>query len=225
MFSSDTHTSELLNALTPYIQDHEWRPIDQHLVHKSAADQVLIADVVELPEQVIQDFFPDRPYERLFLTKVFPNLECKFCFDHPLDHYPLMMLLEIGRQLGTAISHRFYEVPLAGYVGIGDSIALNFKRFIELDRPVFVLSAESDFRGRKATQHRASAVSFLQGGSECAHGNGTLTVLARSMYQKFRIGSRTQLTGQPASTFDGICTNQDLAGRLRRPVPVHSVAA
>jgi hypothetical protein len=225
MFSSDTHASELFHALTPYIQDHEWCPIDRHLVHKNAADQVLIGEVVELPERVIQDFFADRPYQRLFLTKVFPNLECKFCFDHPLDHYPLMMLLEVGRQLGTAISHRFYEVPLAGYVGIGDSIAVNFKRFIELDSPVFVLSAESDFRGRKATQHRASEVSFLQGGNECAYGNGSLTVLARSMYQKFRVGSRAQISGRSTSTLEGICTNQDLAARLRHPASVHAAAA
>ncbi|WP_374627017.1 AfsA-related hotdog domain-containing protein [Pandoraea sp.] len=60
-----------------------------------------------------------------------------FFFEHPLDHVPGLMMIEATRQAGTAISHRFYEVP-HDLVFVLNSLDVAFDRFAELHAPLSV---------------------------------------------------------------------------------------
>ncbi|WP_017231734.1 AfsA-related hotdog domain-containing protein [Pandoraea sp. B-6] len=68
-----------------------------------------------------------------------------FFFEHPLDHVPGLMMIEATRQTGTAISHRFYEVP-HDLIFVLNSLEVTFEHFAELHAPLsvrFVIVAKS----------------------------------------------------------------------------------
>jgi len=108
--------------------------LDQKLVHKHKLENVFLSRF-----EVVDDDHPDDFRAQLYLDSKHP-----FFFEHPLDHYPGLMLVEAGRQLGTAVAHACYEVPLGDTVFILNGMEVDFTSFAELDVPVFVNSAVSE---------------------------------------------------------------------------------
>ncbi|MCP3962202.1 MAG: hypothetical protein GY719_30535, partial [bacterium] len=58
-----------------------------------------------------------------------------FFFEHPLDHYPGLMLIEAGRQFGTTVAHLLYGVPF-DTAFILNGLRVDFTSFAELGKPV-----------------------------------------------------------------------------------------
>lgn len=87
---------------------YEVIPIEREYVHKINPSQVVISDVKKIEKNKINVIFPHKKEISVSYCQAKPNLSCPVCFDHPLDHYPLMMLLEIGRQLAIAASHKIF---------------------------------------------------------------------------------------------------------------------
>jgi hypothetical protein len=108
--------------------------LDRKLVHKDHEQNVFISRFEPLSEDHPDDFIG-----QLFIDKTHP-----FFFEHPLDHVPGLMMVEAGRQLGTAVAHEFYNVPLGETVFILNGMEVDFTGFAELDSPVFVNSSVSD---------------------------------------------------------------------------------
>ncbi len=101
--------------------------IDQKLVHKHRQENVFVSRI----EQADDDH-PDDFIGQLYLDSTHP-----FFFEHPLDHYPGLMLLEAGRQFGTALTHIHYRLPIDDTVFILNRLEVDFGSFAEIDVPVF----------------------------------------------------------------------------------------
>lgn len=128
---------DALSRLREWEAEFEHGPpprLDRKLVHKHHDENVFISRF----EPVDADH-PDDFVAQLYLDKEHP-----FFFEHPLDHYPGLMLVEAGRQLGTSVAHVHYDVPLGDAVFILNGMEVDFTSFAELDRPVFVNSTVSE---------------------------------------------------------------------------------
>ncbi len=128
--------AEVLDRLRAW--DEETRagkmPImSKDLVHKDHQENAFISRV----EQVGDDH-PDQFIGQLALSDDHP-----FFFEHPLDHYPGLMMVEAGRQLGTAVAHLVYGVP-RDCVFVLNGMTVDFTTFAELGKPVYVNSTVSD---------------------------------------------------------------------------------
>ncbi|MFZ3090269.1 MAG: AfsA-related hotdog domain-containing protein [Nitrospirota bacterium] len=97
----------------PYISDIS--KIARKFVHKKNDEQVIISDILEIVQNHNLDALKGAVVS-IYYAHACPNLRCPVVFDHPLDHYPMAKLFELGRQLGIAVCHRFNNVPLTGFM-------------------------------------------------------------------------------------------------------------
>jgi hypothetical protein len=107
--------------------------LDRTLVHKHRLENVFVSRF-----EAADDEHPDHIRGQLYLDSAHP-----FFFEHPLDHYPGLMLVEAGRQFGTAVAHQVYGVPLEAIFTL-NGVTVEFNNFAELDVPVFVNSQVSE---------------------------------------------------------------------------------
>lgn len=107
--------------------------MDKDVVHKHHQENAFISRV-----EPVDDDHPDEFIGQLALGESHP-----FFFEHPLDHYPGLMMVEAGRQLGTAVAHLFYGVP-RDCVFVLNEMTVDFSTFAELGQPVFVNSTVTD---------------------------------------------------------------------------------
>jgi 2-oxo-3-(phosphooxy)propyl 3-oxoalkanoate synthase len=105
------------------------RRIHRKLVHKAELTHVFVERIEPLP--ATKDGFD------CFLAPLVIDHRHPFFFEHPLDHVPGLMLIEGTRQVGTAISHLFYEVSF-DLVFILNWLEVRFTNFAELSSPVAV---------------------------------------------------------------------------------------
>lgn len=103
--------------------------IHRKLVHKAELTHVFVECIEALPRT--EDGF-DR-----FLAPLVIDSRHPFFFEHPLDHVPGLMLIEGARQVGTAISHLFYDVSF-DLNFILNWLEVRFTNFAELTSPVTV---------------------------------------------------------------------------------------
>ncbi|MDM8359617.1 AfsA-related hotdog domain-containing protein [Pandoraea communis] len=111
--------------------------LDHTLVHKSDPANVFVASIMRA------DATPDG-YD-CFIANLHIDPSHPFFFEHPLDHVPGLMLIEANRQVGTAISHRFYEVS-HNLAFVLNSLDVVFEHFAELSAPLlarFVIVAKT----------------------------------------------------------------------------------
>lgn len=211
MFSSEQEAKAVFDLISAR-SSSDAHPIAQQMVHKHNPSQVVIGDVGRIDPEDLSAWFPREAGTNVFYGQAIPNLDCEVCFDHPLDHYPLMMIFEIGRQLGIAISHQFYDIPLQGFINIVDSLSFEFKTFLELDKPVYVVCVDSDIKDKKGIHRRKMELAFLQEGVHCASGGGNVSVFRRALYDRMRAASRTKVLGEPVRCARSIPTNLDVGG-------------
>lgn len=209
-FAVQIKTQRLYENIEEIASTTTWEPIGKSYVHKSSEQQVLIGDIIRLPDRLLQEYCPEAHSGGAFFTRALPNLSCPFCFDHPLDHVPMMMLMEVARQYATAVSHRHLDVPLKGYIGVADSIGISMTRFLELDQPIYFLAFELDIKYRKKTHTRKSEGYFLQKGLQCAHVSGEMRVLTDNLYQRLRKGCRLEMLSDSHDCSKAIYNNLDV---------------
>ncbi len=106
--------------------------VDKGIVHKHQQENVFVSRA----ERIRED--PDEIIGQLALPSEHP-----FFFEHPLDHYPGLMLIEAGRQFGTTVAHQIYDVPFETAF-ILNGLRVDFTSFAELGKPVFVNSTVSE---------------------------------------------------------------------------------
>ncbi|MCU7905562.1 MAG: hypothetical protein KZQ76_06820 [Candidatus Thiodiazotropha sp. (ex Epidulcina cf. delphinae)] len=209
MFASDRQVTDLFDAMVDQ-RPRESKPIAKERVHKSDPDKVVIGDIKLLTGDVCMKPVAGTDCKRLYFCNALPNFECGVCFDHPLDHYPLMMIFEMGRQVGIAVSHEFYGVPLKGHINIVDALSFEFKRFLELDKPVYIVCADSAVQERKGLLRREMNLAFIQEGVHCASGSGNVSIVSHALYKRMRAASRSGIIGRPVAGAHAIPTNVDL---------------
>ena len=95
-------------------------PIDPSFVHKKNPNNVLISHPVQLATDK-------------FRSKVFSQTDNLFLFDHAYDHLPGLLLIEAGRQIGTAVTHIHYGIPLNEYHFILENVSLDFVHMAKIE--------------------------------------------------------------------------------------------
>ncbi|QRN94332.1 hypothetical protein JRI60_35090 [Archangium violaceum] len=150
--------------------------LPQHLVHKRDPRNVFIARLERVSEAR-----PDELAAQLLFDPTHP-----YHFEHPQDHVPGMMLMEAGRQLGLAVTHLFYGVPLDALFVLND-VNARFRRFAELSEPVFVYSAvrEKVYRRGRLMSMRQAGI-FIQRGELLGSMDGSWSVYDRRLMERLR---------------------------------------
>lgn len=138
--------------------------IAKEFVHKKNDEQVIISDILEIVQNYNLDVLKGADVS-IFYAHARPNLRCPVVFDHPLDHYPMAKLFELGRQLGIAICHKFNNVPLTGFMFVVNCIFIDFNKFAELDMPLELIEIDIDVKYRKGIlSQKISRFMFFQNG-------------------------------------------------------------
>ncbi len=151
--------------------------IDGSYVHKIQPRNVILARLDRVPGEV-----------DLFEGELTPDWDHPFFFEHPLDHVPSMMLVESGRQMAIAISHKFYDVPL-GVVFITRSYELRFTDFAEVltEVPVTIRAHVKNAQYRKGRLWSLDLTGrFSQGERDLGTMQGTFVYFDRDVYVRFR---------------------------------------
>lgn len=112
----------------------------------------MISDIQKVPEYCIRKI-SNVSYEAYY-CQAYPKLDCPFCFDHELDHVPFVMVVEFFRQTCIAISHKFYNIPLEGYINIMDDLNLQLPKFVELDLPMAIICINEVIKSSASTHKR-----------------------------------------------------------------------
>lgn len=174
---------------TSSIKLNEIRMLDSSYVHKSNHEQVWISNIRNVDEYA-WEVNELRPFS-VFCCFAYPNLNCPVCFDHTLDHYPMMSLFEMTRQMGLAIMHQFYHVPMKGYVSIVQKLTFDYRIFAELDFPlaVFLVDTSEPMFVNKV-QNRVVELFFIQENVICAYVLGEMSAVTTEMYSRIRKSAR-----------------------------------
>jgi hypothetical protein len=174
---------------TSSIELNQIQMLDSNYVHKINQEQVWISNIRNVDEYAYE-VNELRPYT-VFCSYAYPNLKCPVCFDHTLDHYPMMSLFEMTRQMGLAIMHQFYHVPMKGYISIVQKLAFDYRVFAELDLPLTVFlvdTCEPQFVNK--VQDRVVELFFVQENVICAYVLGEMSSIRAETYSRIRKSAR-----------------------------------
>jgi len=199
--------------------------LNKKYVHKTDPAQVAIGTAHNCDEYAYE--VPElRPYIA-FYAHAYPNLSCPVCFDHPLDHYPLMCFFEMGRQMSIALMHMFYGIPMKGYFGIAKDLSFQFREFAELDLPLTLFALDKgDFSFGQVVDHRCFEYYFVQQDRVCATGTGEVSFIKAESYRRIRLGMRgRKMRKQRGRLEQGLITNVEAQRLFSRSSERHTRAA
>ena len=161
--------------------------IDKALVHKVKAENNFLSRIEQI-ETADDDCF----LVQLAIDKTHP-----YYFEHDYDHVPGLMMIEGGRQAGTAIAHMYYQVPF-DTVFILNTMGIRFYRYVELNQPLFI---KTFVRNKMMRKDRLIQMEqdgyFIQGGHEVGHMDGTW-----QMYDKRTVARLRRSAQQPNVTLE-----------------------
>jgi len=121
-----------------------------------------------------------------FIFQVAVDISNPFFFDHPYDHVPGMLILEAGRQAGTAVSHLFCHVSCKN-IFVLKGLKLNFYNFATVNKPLFCLSRVSEKKYRKGELHQMTYGGvFTQGGRKIAHMEGAWNIFSKKVTERMK---------------------------------------
>ena len=130
----------------PYLSDLP--KISRKFAHKKNDEQVIISDILQIVQNHKLDVLKGAVVS-IYYAHARPNLRCPVFFDHPLDHYPMAKLFELGRQLGITVCHKFNNVPLTGLMFVVNGIFIDFNKFAELDIPLELIEIDINTKYKK----------------------------------------------------------------------------
>ena len=144
--------------------------IDKALVHKENASNVLISRLEQIQDDVI-------------IGEVAQDIAHQFFYEHPKDHVTGLYIIEAARQLATALSHLYYEVPM-GTAFIIDEMQVQFYTFAETRHSLFAIAEISDkssFDNRLI--HMQIKISIIQNETTIAVFEGCFRVFSSAQYE------------------------------------------
>lgn len=167
--------SVLFEEMTKDFDLNAPKKIDISLVHKSAPENVCVSRIEQISSEKEQ-----------YLSLVAVDLKHAFFFDHPYDHVPGMLFVEVGRQVGTAVSHLYYDVAFDVAFVLKD-IHFNFDSYADLDVPLFISSAisEKEYRKGQLVSMQHDGV-FIQNGKVLASMGGTWKIFNKKLIARMR---------------------------------------
>lgn len=150
--------------------------IDKKFVHKVKEENNFVSRIELLSEGDID----------VYLSQVALNIRHPFFFEHEYDHVPGLMLIEAGRQIGTAIAHLFYQVAY-DIAFILNEMNIRFFRYVESTKPLFVRSMVRNKMMKKdqliQMEHDGY---FIQGDHEVAYMGGTWQMYDKKIIERLR---------------------------------------
>jgi len=153
------------------------RNVDRILVHKSKESNNFI-DAVACTERS----------EKLdvILTRFNIPKDHDFFFEHPKDHIPGVMLIEAGRQSGTATSHTVYDVDMDQEF-ILDHMEVKFLGFGNVDEELYAYNYIYDKvikRGRLV--HMVADGYIIQDNKRIAYIKSSWRIIPRAMLNRIK---------------------------------------
>lgn len=131
--------------------------IEQSLVHKHDINNVVITCPTALSAE-----------EKIYRSKLVIPYSNPFFFDHPYDHVPGMLVVEAFRQIGTALSHQFFNAPKKSTF-ILHKIETEFYNYTSLENDVFLDVKVTVLKEKKgvARKLRASGIAHQNNQAVC----------------------------------------------------------
>lgn len=185
-------SESMIKNLTSILNLKSLSVIEKQYVHKQNQDYVLVSDVEEITDEVVGDL-KQKSTEKFFYATAFPKLDCSFCFDHELDHLPFMMTIEVVRQVGVAIGHKFHGFPFHGFSNIMDKMQLHIDKFIELDIPLLVTLKDIVLKNKGSMQERMVYFDLYQNEIHCARIEINAIIMKKDIYMRLRKNNRLEL--------------------------------
>lgn len=165
--------------------------IDNSFVHKVKSKNVLISDIAKI-EVSENDFEKD---VNLYYSAACPNFKCEFIFDHPLDHYSFMLLLESARQMSIGVTHKYMDFSISSIKNTVSNVDLKIHRFAELDYPLILGCIDHIVKNKRTIQVRDLYFFFIQKGKLCAEVKSAISVMTVELYNRYRITNRQDTIG------------------------------
>lgn len=103
------------------------------------------------------------------------------------------MAIEVIRQAGIAVAHTVHSVPTVGYTNIMDNINLDVLKFIELDVPLIMIIEDIMLKNKQSRQERFMHFYLYQNKILCAEVKVNASVMAKEIYARVRLNSRTEM--------------------------------
>lgn len=191
-------TEKFLSCYSSEIELSKDVSLDAKLVHKENVENVLIGNVMEHDFAFATDGFE----EVKFYTCIGrPNLKCNFIFDHPQDHYPLMLLMEMGRQMAISISHLYKNIPFKSCRNTVDQMYFKVFDFVELDLPLVIGCIDKVTKNKPNIQIREMVFQFYQNGRKCCESQSAVSIMSVEIYERYRLNSRRTAMGNQTEFF------------------------
>ncbi len=164
---------DVAGRLREWATEGELPVVDKRVVHKHQQGNVFVSRAEAIDDDNI-------------IGQLALNSEHPFFFEHPLDHYPGLMLVEAGRQFGTTVAHLIYGVPY-DTVFILNGMKVDFTTFAELGKPVFVNStvSEKEFK-RGMLTHMLYEGNFVQNDESIGYMSGRWHIYSRKVMERMR---------------------------------------
>ena len=150
--------------------------IDKKIVHKVKEENNFVSRIEQVSEGDSD----------IFISQVAINAKHPYFFEHEYDHVPGLMVIEAGRQIGTAIAHLFYNVSY-DIVFILNEMNVRFFRYIDQKKPLFVRSMVRNklIRKDKLIQMEHDGY-FIQDDHEVSYMGGTWQMYNKKIIQRLR---------------------------------------
>lgn len=188
----EIYSKELVENLYNTMQSAENGCIENKYVHKHNKENVLISNIMEMTSDVqsMNGIESDTQY---FGAIAYPDYECSFCFDHKLDHLPFISIIEIVRQMGIAIGHKFYNIPLSGFANIMSNMRLQIWKFLELDLSLFIIAKDVVMKRKGTRLERLLRFDLFQNHVNCGNISIDAIIMPQAIYNRLRNNNRTEL--------------------------------
>jgi 2-oxo-3-(phosphooxy)propyl 3-oxoalkanoate synthase len=137
------------------IAESESSLLEKEYVHKQNLENVFIRDIRVL--------FTSESQDKVITLFHIPRSH-PFFFEHSKDHVPGLMLVDAGKQAGTAMCHKIYNVSF-DHVFILDQVTIRFMRLASLTAPLFAYNHITDkkFRNKQLCSLQAEGYFFQEG--------------------------------------------------------------
>jgi hypothetical protein len=148
------------------------------LVHKNKTDNVFVKDLKIIAST--------ESYDSVVAMLHIP-IDHYYFFEHPKDHIPGLMLIDAGKQAGTAMCHKIYNVDFR-QIFILDDITVRFIRLTTLDSPLFLYSHITGKKYRKDNQLSSLQAEgyFYQCNSKVAYMRSSWKIIAPEIFNRIK---------------------------------------